>query len=227
MKMHRFFRSTAAAVMVAGLFASSVAQADDLVMSQDINSLGFFVNVDKNGTVINESVTAGLFNVSNQTTGSTFLAFCYELLQGVSGGVLNPPGLPFAKDAATATVQKLFNQSFSGLDLNDASKVAGFQIALWEATDDNNLVSGNYSGWVGDPAVDGAAALGFATQYLTALDNNAPETGKYDLTVWTNPTSQDIVQAAVQTGNNVPEPTTSLLAALGLAGLALARRRKA
>ncbi|MBL8429171.1 MAG: PEP-CTERM sorting domain-containing protein [Dechloromonas sp.] len=206
--------------MVAGLFATSAAQADDLVMQQDINSLSFLVDV--NGQ--NKSVIAGIFNVSNQTTGKSFEAFCYELLQDVSGSVLTIPGLPFAQSAAASSVQKLFNQSFSGLDMNNYSQLAGFQIALWEATDDISLSTGNYSGWVGDPAVDGVAALAFATNYLNLLDADAKETGSYNLTVWTNPNSQDVVQATQ--GNNVPEPSTSLLAALGLAGLALARRRK-
>jgi MYXO-CTERM domain-containing protein len=53
-----------------------------------------------------------------------------------------------------------------------------------------------------------------------------PATADYQLTVWTNPERQDIIQATPG-GNTVPEPTSALLAALGLFGLALARRRKA
>lgn len=218
MKKSSFFRSTAAAVMVAGLFAASAAQADDLVMEQDINALNFSATV--NG--VTDNITAGLFNVSNLTTGNSFLAFCYELLQGVGSSTLNPPGLPFATASANAAAQTLFNQSFKGLDLNNTAEVAGFQIALWETTDDNSLSTGNFKDWIGDDN-----ALIAADLFLMKLDAGVPATGNYNLTVWTNPTSQDLVSAAVAPSNNVPEPATSVLAALGLAGLALARRRKA
>ena len=41
MKKHSFFRSTVAAVMVAGLFAGSAAQADTLDVMPDPNQLVF------------------------------------------------------------------------------------------------------------------------------------------------------------------------------------------
>ena len=55
----------------------------------------------------------------------------------------------------------------------------------------------------------------------------APATGNYNLTTWLNGSSQDLIQAIVPTGGTVPEPATALLGALGLAGIAAVRRRKA
>ncbi len=134
-----FFKKSAVALAAVGLFASASAQADSLVLEQDINSLAFTVNVGGQ----QDDVVAGVFNVDNLTTGGSFLAFCFELLQGVGVGSLTPPGLEFtAASAVNANTQMLFNQSYATLDFTDASALAGFQIALWETLDDGNLTTG-------------------------------------------------------------------------------------
>lgn len=221
--MNRILKKSALALAAIGLFASASAQADSLVLDQDINSLSF--NVDVNGT--NHDVLAGSFNVSNLTTGGSFLAFCFELLQGVNVGSLTPPGLDFtASPTASADLQTLFNQTFSGLNLNSAVELAGFQIAIWETLDNNDLYSGNYSNWSGATnSTDENEALDSAWIFLEKLTANDPATGNYTLTSWSNPNSQDLVQATP--GSTVPEPASLTLGALGLAGLAALRRRKA
>lgn len=219
-----FFKKSAVALAAVGLFASASAQADSLVLEQDINSLAFTVNVGG----VQDDVVAGVFNVNNLTSGTSFLAFCFELLQGVGVGALTPPGLEFsASNAVNANTQALFNQSYATLDFTDASALAGFQIALWETLDDGNLSTGSYQNWVGDTgSFEEDLALLVADTFLGNIAAGAPATGNYKLTSWLNGSSQDLIQATPATGT-VPEPATALLGALGLAGIAAVRRRKA
>ncbi|WP_347248334.1 PEP-CTERM sorting domain-containing protein [Zoogloea sp.] len=219
-----FFKKSAVALAAVGLFASASAQADSLVLEQDINSLAFTVNVGGQ----QDDVVAGVFNVDNLTTGGSFLAFCFELLQGVGVGSLTPPGLEFtAGSAVNANTQMLFNQSYATLDFTDASALAGFQIALWETLDDGNLTTGTYKNWVGDTgSFEEDLALLVAETFLDNIAAGLPATGNYKLTTWLNDSSQDLVQATPGTGT-VPEPATALLGALGLAGIAAIRRRQA
>lgn len=218
---------SALAVAAFGLFASASAHADSLVLTPYANALTFNVNVTTVASPVN--VKAGYFSVTDETTASAFKAFCIELLQGVSTAALTTPGISFdAASNTSANVQRLFNQSYDSLgDFSDKSKVAGFQIALWETLDDDNLSTGNYSGWSGassNPLLAGAqnAALTYAADFLNNVNTNAPATDSFNLTLWTNATSQDLIQA-----NRVAEPATALLSGLGLAGLAALRRRKA
>jgi len=224
MNHSNIFKKSAVALAAVGLFASASAQADSLVLEQDINSLAFTVNVGGQ----QDDVVAGVFNVDNLTTGSSFLAFCFELLQGVGVGALTPPGLEFtAASAVNAGTQALFNQSYATLDFNDASAMAGFQIALWETLDDSSLTTGSYQNWVGDTgSFEEDVALIVAETFLDKVVSGAPATGNYNLTSWLNGASQDLIQATTPTGT-VPEPATALLGALGLAGIAAVRRRKA
>ncbi len=233
MTYSNIFKKSALALAAVGLFASASAQADSLVIEQDINSLAFTVNVS--GT--QDDVVAGVFNVDNLTTGTSFLAFCFELLQGVNVNALTPPGLVFtAGSTANADLQTLFNQSYSSLDFSDASQLAGFQIALWETLDNSDLSSGTLNNWTGAhtgsalPAdqqaiADETEALDNAWLYLQKLTQNYPAPGNFALTTWSSPNSQDLIQASTAT-NRVPEPTTLMLGALGLAGLSAVRRRK-
>lgn len=216
------FKKAALALAAAGLMASVPAHADTLAMEVDINSLmGFTVDVANSGPL---AVDTGILNVSNLTTNGSFLAFCYELLQGVSVNSL--AGLPF--DASTvipAAVQTLFNQSYAEVHFDNAVEVAGFQIALWETLDDNNLNTGALSNWGGATnSADEGDALFNAEIFLDRVVNGGASTGNYQLTVWQSPDSQDIIQASTAT---IPEPTSLMLGALGLAGLSLVRRRKA
>ena len=224
MNHSNIFKKSAVALAAVGLFASASAQADSLVLEQDINSLAFTVSVGG----VQDDVVAGVFNVDNLTTGTSFLAFCFELLQGVGVGALTPPGLEFtAGSAVNANTQALFNQSYATLDFTDASALAGFQIALWETLDDSSLTTGSYQNWVGDTgSFEEDLALMIADTFLGNVAAGAPATGNYNLTSWLNGTSQDLVQATPPTGT-VPEPATALLGALGLAGIAAVRRRKA
>lgn len=216
------FKKAALALAAAGLMASVPAHADTLAMEADINTLmGFTVDVANSGT---KAVDTGIFNVANLTTDVSFLAFCYELLQGVSVNTLT--GMPFdASSAIPAAVQTLFNQSYAEVHFDNAIEVAGFQIALWETLDDNNLTTGNLSNWSGATnSADEGDALFNAEIFLDRVVNGGANTGNYQLTIWQSPDTQDIIQASAAA---IPEPTSLMLGALGLAGLSLVRRRKA
>ena len=210
MKKHSFFRSTVAAVMVAGLFAGSAAQADTLDVMPDPNQLVFSVSTLA-GTLTD---SAGYINVTSGN--SSFLAFCFEIGQQLAF----IPANYTATNTFSSSTQRLFDQSYS--ESLSSTEAAGFQIALWETEDDSNLTTGNLKGWSVDQA-----ALDFASSLLVKLNDPLAPITPHVLTAWTVDTYQDIVQATPGRGNNVPEPATSVLAALGLAGLAFARRRKA
>ena len=216
------FKKAALALAAAGLLASVPAHADTLATELDINSLmGFTVDVAGSGP---QAVDTGILNVSNLTTNGSFLAFCYELLQGVNVNALN--GMTFSPSSVIpGAVQTLFNQSYAEVHFDNAVEVAGFQIALWETLDDNNLSTGNFSNWAGESnSVEEGDALFTAELFLDRLVNGGSATGNYQLTLWQSPDSQDILQAS--TASSVPEPTSLMLGALGLAGLSVLRRRK-
>ncbi len=211
-------KKAALAFAAAGLMASASAHADSLLLDQDVNTLlAFTVDVSS----VSKSVETGVFNVANQTTGGSFLAFCSELLQGVAVEAVTT-GLEFSPSGVVpAAVQTLYNQSFSLVNPTSAVEVAGFQIALWEAMDDGDLFGGALQNWAGKTgSVTESEALDQAWIYLTALADGDPATASYKLTNWGNALSQDIIEA------KIPEPTSMALGALGLAGLSFVRRRK-
>ncbi len=217
------FKKAALALAAAGMLASASAHAESLVMAPDQDVLLGF-NVDVVGAAGTHQVDTTVFDINS----GSFAAFCYELLAGISNEALTT-GTNFTAGTSVPTaVQTLFNQSYSLVHLNSAVEVAGFQIALWEALDDGNLDTGNLKNWVGIPdavhtAADLTEAWDIAWVYLEDLRNGAPSTGSFALTTWSSDSSQDLISATPS--NKVPEPTTLMLGALGLAGLSVVRRR--
>jgi len=219
------FKKAALALAAAGMLASASAHADSLVMAPDQNVLlGSNVDVVGVAGATTHQVDTTVFDINS----GSFTAFCYELLAGISNAALTTGADFTAGTSVPGAVQTLFNQSYSKVHLNSAVEVAGFQIALWEALDDSNLDTGNLKNWVGIPdaihtAADLTEAWDIAWVYLEDLRNGAPATGSFSLTTWSSDSSQDLISATPN--HKVPEPTTLMLGALGLAGLSVVRRR--
>ena len=219
------FKKAALALAAAGMLASASAHADSLVMAPDQNVLlGFNVDVVGVAGTTTHQVDTTVFDINS----GSFTAFCYELLAGISNAALTTGADFTAGTSVPGAVQTLFNQSYSKVHLNSAVEVAGFQIALWEALDDSNLDTGSLKNWVGIPdathtAADLTEAWDIAWVYLEDLRSGAPSTGSFSLTTWSSNSSQDLISATPN--HKVPEPTTLMLGALGLAGLSVLRRR--
>lgn len=203
-------KSTVAVMFAAGMLVTGSAYADMLKVTPDENGIVVYNNeTDPNG------VSVGLLQVENGT--DSFAAFCYELTQGVAY-TATLGQLDFSKSMTVSpSTQMLFDQSYSSLSFDNRVQVAGFQIALWETQDDNNLGTGYLNNWNSL----NLNVLSVAQGFLDKVNANAAPTASYQLSVWVSNESQDILQAAP-----VPEPETYAMFAVGLALLGL-RRRKA
>lgn len=210
-------RKMSAACVAAAALASATAQADTLVIEQEPN-LTMAFQVEANGTI--KKINAGLFSVNDLSTGTSFVAFCNELLQGISSAAMIT-GLDYTPTASVAaSVQSLYDNALPFVHLDDASDVVGFQIALWEAMDDGDMSTGSLQKW---------ASLSSSTAAQDALENawiylqfmNDQPSAHYSLVSWTNPNSQDLISVG-----QVPEPGIAALGVLGLGGLLAFRRRQ-
>lgn len=222
-------KKLAITVAVSATLGMGAAQADNLqIDALNPNTLIFSLNLNGADT----QREAGVYNITNTDTNESFLSFCVELLQAVQantlpilGGLDFTPvslaGYTTTPTAASGAIQALFDQRFGSLNTGSFIDTAAFQIALWELTDDGDLDTGVAQGWSGN-----AAALALADSWITGLSDPTPGTDTYDLTAWQHPTSQDMLQFALNTNGTVPEPGSLLLGLAGLAGLGFARRMR-
>lgn len=166
----------------------------------------------------------GNYRLEPSGPADSFLAFCVDPFQWASGSDLtyDKSSLAnFLSGSATrlAEVTSLFGHAYAGT-IGDATKAAGFQLALWEVFNDNKSLS---TGVVRTTSSTSVAAKTEAQRLLDALPAWTSTPGNtYQLTMYSNGAQQDFLAATP-----VPEPETVALLLGGLALLCVATRRRA
>lgn len=219
-------RNLRAAVAVALLAGATGAQADfvdlkdaavqPLVVTTSIYIIGGAFAGQVNGAQI------GQYQIDQQSPATSFGAYCVDPFQLSSSGfqpyrrsTLVATDLPADQAVRFGEVTKLYANAYAG-SLANATKSAGFQIALWEVWhDDENLATGN----VVSSGYSDSASVAEAQGLLSSLSNWSA-TGAPALTLYHSDTYQDYVSPA-------PEPGVYVLLLAGFGVLGLARRRQA
>lgn len=173
----------------------------------------------------------GSYNLQIQTPASSFVAYCIDPFQYASTSYLPYQssalaGLLPASEQKLADATSLFAHAYAG-SIGNATKAAGFQLALWEVFNDNSNLAG---GSIYKTSKTNAAAVAEANSLLASLASASWTTPaeNYELTVYSNGQKQDFVAATpalIIVSTPVPEPASAsmLLAGLALLGLALNR----
>lgn len=220
------------------LGASAAFATPVLIQNQSSDSLfagGGFQTVTVQGGSTRYKVDAGGFRVTDGA--SNFIAWCVDLANVISlPSKYTITDTPFSNSSGTFSasvqqnVQKLFNTSYSTLDLNNNTQSAAFQLALWEIVTEGQS---KLTTWLGDFKVNNAtwATRLQAEKYLSGLNGTA--TQEYELTFFESALdgngkqlSQNLVSV-----NVAPIPLPAAVWMLGggivLLGAVARRRRKA
>jgi hypothetical protein len=123
-----------------------------------------------------------------------------------------------ARAADIAKLYSLFYSSTLGNNLN----AAGFQLALWELTADNKVLS---TGVVRTTGSTSSSIRNKAADMLSAL-SGAGGADQFAYQIYTSAGKQDYLVVTPIPANQVPEPSAHALAVLALGGMLLVSRRR-
>lgn len=176
------------------------------------------------------SALAGGFRVTDGA--ENFIAWCLDIATNLSlPSDYSTTSTPFLASigafsaTVTSNIQKLFDTSYSTLDLDSNKQSGAFQLALWEILYETSgtfdLTAGTFYQSRTGTAQDHAEGL--ANSFLTGL--NGPVTQRYRLTFWESDAgdneqrSQNLVSV-----EPVPLPAAAWMLIAGVGALAGARR---
>ena len=198
----------------ANMFSEAQYQVGTATITiQGWGSANGFANITFNSNPIGP-VFAGLFQI-NPPQQSTSYAACVDLQNSINFGNSYTYQVWYAYGRAGA-LAALFNT----INLNNADEAVGFQLALWELVYDSynnpsndNLFAGNFIVNSSNPA----GAISKAQSFLSQAQGAAPY-----FYLRAHGEHQDLILVPY-----VPEPASLLAVGVGVAGVALRRRRRA
>jgi len=223
-----------AAVLAIGASAASANPVTiQAINSNDIFNGGGRASVSVVDDGILRKVDAGGFQVTDGT--NRFVAWCLDLATSLSlPSKYTVTDTPFRNTTGTFSasvqqrLQKLFNTSYSTLDINSNTQAAGFQLALWEIVDEDRSGLSLNNGTL-RYAGGSNAARDAANRFLAQLDG--PVTQQYELSFFESGKSKAGKQLSQNLVSVAPIPLPAAVWLLGgglvlMAGVAR-RRRKA
>lgn len=156
----------------------------------------------------------GSLRFETRNPNESFIGYCADPFQWANSSYQTyaVTALADVADAVRyASVSRLFGHAYAAT-LSNATKAAGFQLALWEVFNDDGFLN---SGSVKTTASSNASIVAEAQNLLDALPSWTDVGTIYDLQFYTNGNYQDYIVAVA-----IPEPGqyALLLAGLGLLG---------